>query len=613
MLPWSVEGIGDVCGTRFDETDGIRSRQLGRIHLERIERQRAGDEQRSKPTGRYHGNSTGRVGEAVAVPSSDALSDAIGRKELPLQLQQHPSSIVREGRLAFQAGRHGSAGSNRRGCKVRLWSAGGGNDRGNGGVRPELLRKRPASAEIVRERHQEERTYLDKMSYAGNIPDAAEPNMEPTWHGRDGVNTSTGDLKLEPRRETGSVGQQWRPPDSRRPKSAYPRLEDGGQPGDNALSGIGSGNDGSRGGSRNTRANRARARSARARNSASEPMFTTTINNNGKGNNQRSRRQRDSTTEDRSNRTSGIVAESVSGQSGVRMTKLSQARIGKGVIDDAGLVSSSKKKRSGSSASAAQIDRARINLSTSETTKKKRYVPTNTPSQTGRSVAGRTTNSKGVMDGPCVRRAGSPGPQTTTQTNDEQQNQRKSSLDNGRDGKLYLDFESDNYHAISAPLKPKLNVMHKPGEEEAVEGQVVNGVRIMEATERGGADTAVAASIIAASTNDMTEVPLVAGASKQRAEAARTIQKALVCALRQRSGDKHKRKGGRRAVLGVSGNEDGGRGEAKNVLPNVVFADARCDHQLSGMTGETGAQSGCVQARTASIAASLKVGGSRCP
>ncbi|CAM9754817.1 unnamed protein product, partial [Ectocarpus sp. 4 AP-2014] len=262
----------------------------------RAQRQRASDERRSQTRSNHSISSNHRTcattnghddGGAGAVPTSNP--EAIYQRDPLLRHRQHNWRGVLQEEIA---GRDldRAVGS---GARPRPAS---GRAAGDPTVRPKLSRKRPASADIVRERDRgvQGRTYFDQIDVIQEVADAPSV-VEPTWQqqqqqqqrrrrqqeqlpGVRGGVEMTGPPIASARHvpavgvevaETNNGRQQRRraADSSRRPKSAYPRLEDGGaRPGgDGALFGMGDPCSSRRNGNnRSSRVGRIRSLSARA-------------------------------------------------------------------------------------------------------------------------------------------------------------------------------------------------------------------------------------------------------------------------------------------------------------------------------------------------------------
>lgn len=186
-----------------------------------------------------------------------------GREGFKRRMTQNSST-----EQVFGGGGGGGAGAGGGGGGV-----GGGTDsdtwfQGREGVRRRGSRERPASAEVPREHRRERRRYLGSVSYSTiqEVSHAVREDLTPRQRqqsrGDTGVNAP---YKSECDPRLGSEGgRRARVPRSRRPKSAYPRLEDQVRPGGSGgeISRVGcTENDRS---DRGIRTERARSRSARS-------------------------------------------------------------------------------------------------------------------------------------------------------------------------------------------------------------------------------------------------------------------------------------------------------------------------------------------------------------
>lgn len=265
----------------------------------RAERQRASDQRRSHA--RKYPNSSSNRSNRDAGPQNASLQSAAlspnGISQSDPLLQPQPHSRHRRDE-AFQA-----AANNTRirpmGTAARVRPASGsaaGRVSSDPTIPPRPSRKRPASADIVTERdiRVSGRICLDRVSEGPSEPAVAESTRSlPQKLPRERCRALVQAPIESPRRRSGPgmfsaaaaevVRQERRRPNdfSRRPKSAYPRLEDrGGRPGDRL--GAGTGTQGSRSSASSSRVGRTRSLSARAlKASASAPSPSTSTLRNG--------------------------------------------------------------------------------------------------------------------------------------------------------------------------------------------------------------------------------------------------------------------------------------------------------------------------------------------
>lgn len=274
----------------------------------RVERQRANDERRSQTRSHQSNYSrnknhtiTNVLTDSVLGPHSVSQQSRgsppymVRRRDPLLQHQQQSTNVQEEVRRTAKRNNHERQNGTTERVRPRSGSAAGkdsGCDFGRDSTTPlKLSRKRPASADIMRERDRgvPVRIRLEQDKDAPGATDGPEL-VELTWKKQQQLPRERGDsvgrAPNENPRRTSGLGvvaatvagggrqQQRRPPDSsQRPKSAYPRLEEGGRL-DSRLDGMD--NEGT--GKRSSRVSRMRSLSAQALRrsaSASYPATTT--------------------------------------------------------------------------------------------------------------------------------------------------------------------------------------------------------------------------------------------------------------------------------------------------------------------------------------------------
>ncbi len=262
----------------------------------RAERQRASDERRSHTRSRHDGAQLSRAAtnmqgvggttphgmfqQATACPNGSRQGDPW------LHHHQHSKHVRGNAvRRVAENHRHGPGGTTARARPASGSAAGRGNGR-DSTMSPKLSRKRPVSADIVREHDGREPGRVHNNTYDPTV-------VGPTWQQQQpprkvcGIETQaptevlrriSGPEAAAAARAEGGC-QPWRrlSNHSVRPKSAYPRLEDGGgRPGDCLVVGAGVGVSGRNDGNSSSRVGRIRSLSARTlKCSASAPSQST--------------------------------------------------------------------------------------------------------------------------------------------------------------------------------------------------------------------------------------------------------------------------------------------------------------------------------------------------
>ncbi|CAM9729688.1 unnamed protein product, partial [Hapterophycus canaliculatus] len=301
---------GSGCGSRADHepsnSDHVHHhhRQAKWPVFDVVEKQRASDERRSEVKSSAQNdvdhNAGYRAEIGPALPynlprhqqhqSVSSPEESYRRYHL-LHHHQYPTNIRQEAARKKRSWPIGKTCRQRPASGSAAVRAGGGSE----SMRPAVSRKRPASAEIVgdRDRGSARRVHYDQPSNTPEVTGAPsarelteEQHKQPRRRGQrrtretDLIEASTPTEKLRPISGMGAVAaavegvrqQQWHPPDSfRRPKSAYPRLQEGRErPGDVTAQDDSSRNHGSSG----SRARRIRSLSARALSSPALPLVT---------------------------------------------------------------------------------------------------------------------------------------------------------------------------------------------------------------------------------------------------------------------------------------------------------------------------------------------------
>ena len=439
-------------------------------------------------------------------PQQQRVSNS--REERPGLNQQHLSSARgQQERVAVQAARkrptERSKDYTAAGIRSRPASGGGGGSgggRSSEGQKTNLQRKRPASAEISRDRIFGGHAYRQDVEKIPTISEVANlPVVEPKWQPLGGsgcVEAPADNSRLEIGVGVATdCGLRRRPPHSRRPMSAHSRLEEGGWPRDSTIvSGVGrNGGGGDGGDDNNSRTSRIRSSTERVlRESASQPMPPIVCGDagvwsqpSGHGNssvgNQSEQGRKNSNSKDGSETVSPEEPEMERmGGSRCRVkattTAVDQPRPGEDRAVAANCAPSGQRRiRFSSSAPASDINRRARTSVTELGAQRASDPPTTLLRRAGRVVAERqqAENSRGVASGTVSRENELPGPQAvvdataitkrteedsrgvdsgifsrenvspspekvTSASVEQIESPRESIFDNGRDGKLYL-------------------------------------------------------------------------------------------------------------------------------------------------------------------------------
>lgn len=437
VAPPKTLGSGNELHTNWiPNTSGFQSQLVEWPHLGRVERQRAGDKRRSKTNALNQGS-------GAKTSAKVTTSDTVGNSGWIHQRRFSPASG--EKRLAPRNVRRRSTESSEQDAKVRFRPASGGTIRGSGdGLLPELSKKRPASAEISTGRYLGGRIRLDQVEASATIPETSESSVEPTWQplgGRSGLGAPTADLKVKQRDAT--ADGRWRrhhPPDSRRPKSAHSRLEEGSRP-ERSVS-IGE----VAGGNSNPRVSRPRSCSANTLwYSTSQP--TLFESNNKVGRASQSMKGRGSKTNTEKKLMSGLGAGSKQILSSVRRTKVSRSDSDT-IVDVDGHAHSGRSNNSVSLFPVSEIDHSRRKILMAGAAQKTSGLPYNSRCPAGQARAKRKRKPKGAVRSICSGSRDTFSPHLTSHSSDG----REARLDNGRDGKFYLGSEPDEQHGELAVL-----------------------------------------------------------------------------------------------------------------------------------------------------------------
>lgn len=209
--------------------------------LGRMERQRAGDQRRSK-NGRYTPNVDTMVGVPSVVPSPSGGTGGIRKVQQQQQHENHASHTSVGERVTFRAER-ASIESNKWEGEAQSRSR-PSLDRSFSGVLRPRGQGRPASAEAIISTEpscysQRGRVYLEKVSHAVQaIPETSDmfpldnPTPQPVGLRLGGATINRKPPEQSALEKPGTTrpghDRRYRPPgNARRPKSAYPRLEEG--------------------------------------------------------------------------------------------------------------------------------------------------------------------------------------------------------------------------------------------------------------------------------------------------------------------------------------------------------------------------------------------------
>lgn len=470
--------------------------------LGRVERQRAGDERRSKtmvskrPGGENASDTNNHASSApvlsrVVLPgkSEGRNHEMLAQHERPRRRHQdHLSDLTdaRQNKRAPCGTTPRYSGGPLSGCTgedgklTRSWSAngfrGGSESAYHAGVwRRELpqRRKRPASAEVMTKRSQGNDVQVNRVPFLASAT-TGENTLgslaEPSWQPLGDVNGTIRDLSNESRRRqsANSSGRlQRRPACDGRPKSACPRLEDGGrqdyqisagEAGNRRTEGstrVGGGGGEGEGDDHYIRIGRVRSRSACT---LKHPTARSKLSTDGVGKSRKERSGDFGVLVQRSERlrTPRLRMESGRESGGVSMMKTRQTRTDS-AADTAGTASlcarTGRPKMSRSNGCVNRANRRKANDS-HVIEKPLDLLADPPPRRVRRSMAGRQQNLAGTLgdddSDSCLRQRSLPDPHeaTVTTTNDaadgnqEPITRRESRFDNGRDGKLYLESES---------------------------------------------------------------------------------------------------------------------------------------------------------------------------
>ncbi|CAM9184941.1 unnamed protein product [Laminaria digitata] len=605
--PRSYGSVSKNNGVRTSEADGGRLRRAEWPELGRVKRQRAGDERRSKTTDRNNRNVTNVSGTASPVTSSAASCNGVGvgREASP---QQQRLSDGREESVAIQAARKKPARS------------GGGSGGSVGG--PELRRKRPASADISRDRNLGGRAaHREDMPQIPTISEAARLSVKPKWQPLGEVGRSQAPFdnnRLGPGAGAADNRIRRRPPNSRLSMSAHSRLGEGSRSRGDSTAVPAIGRDGRSGGhDSNARVNRLRWSTAGVmRQSASQPMPSIARGDDGVGG-QRSGRGGTSNSILRDGReiSPGLDGERTGSRRSGKATAEGQPRLDDDRAVAASRTPDGRRIRFASSASASEVI---IRQTTKSSTELGARVESDSPATTplrraGRAVAERRAeNSRAVDGGTCERAKVSPSPQKATDVSEEKRNSPRESnfddgrdgniylnpwsggeqpcgllgslgsevsdvwVDNGRDGKFYLGFETDTQQCGLISLESDCNSFGEEGEKGADRTFDVEAARVIE-------EVAVDEEPVELANEHTKEESSVGGSAsaQQRADAARTIRNAVAVAVLRRRSPRYRVDRETQRMLSDATGTGEGRGESRTAPLEKISGLAAIDHHVS--------------------------------